>query len=171
MRVESAVPFASYHDWLAFHETRHRPVLTTRIHVYTLNCMYRTFDLSETRECHCLAARRMARELTRLYEGRLRPHGLRATQFSVLAALSQKGPSTISELADALGLERTTLSRGAALLERNAWIGSTQSDLDARERVLSLTPAGLAKLEQAFPDWKAAQEMVEQGSFQRFRHP
>jgi len=124
-------------------------------------CMYRTFDLAETRNCHCLAARRMARELTRLYEEKLRPHGLRATQFSVLAALSQMGSATIGELADALGLERTSLSRSAALLARNGWIASDESARDAREHVLSLTPSGLAKLEAAFPDWHAAQELVE----------
>ncbi len=124
--------------------------------------MYRTFDLAETRNCHCLAARRIARELTRLYEEKLRPHGLRATQFSVLAALSQKGPSTIGDLADALGLERTTLTRSAALLERNGWVSTDRSELDAREHVVNLTPAGLVKLEQAFPDWKEVQDMVEQ---------
>ena len=131
--------------------------------------MYTTNDLSETRNCHCLAARRVARELTRLYEEKLRPHGLRATQFSVLAALSQKGPSTVGDLAGLLGLERTTLSRSATLLERNGWVSSNQSDLDARERVLNLTPAGLVKLEQAFPDWKDVQEMVEQSWFQQSR--
>jgi DNA-binding MarR family transcriptional regulator len=125
-------------------------------------CMYRTFDLSETRDCHCLAARRMARELTRLYEEKLRPHGLRATQFSVMATLSQSGPSTINEIADMLGLERTTLSRSATLLERNGWVSSDLSALDARERLLSLTPDGLLKLEEAFPAWKEAQEQVEQ---------
>ncbi len=104
----------------------------------------------------------MARELTRLYEKKLRPHGLRATQFSVLAALSQKGPSTIGDLADALGLERTTLTRSAARLERNGWICTDQSELDAREHLVNLTPAGLVKLEQAFPDWKEVQDLVDQ---------
>ncbi len=125
-------------------------------------CMYRTFDLTDTRSCYCLAARRTARELTRLYEEKLRPHGLRATQFSVLAALSQMGPATISDLAEALGLERTSLSRSAALLTRNGWVGDDESDRDAREHLLSLTPSGLAKLETAFPDWQEAQRMVEE---------
>ncbi len=102
--------------------------------------------------------------MTRLYEEKLRPHGLRATQFSVLAALSQMGPSTIGDLAEALGLERTSLSRSAALLARNGWVGSDESDRDAREHVLTLTPSGLVKLETAFPDWQDAQRMVERTS-------
>lgn len=126
--------------------------------------MYTEIDLSETRNCYCLRARRQARELTRLYEAKLRPHGLRATQFSVLAALSQKGPTSIHELADLLGLDRTTLTRSASLLEHNGWVATGSSQLDAREHVLSLTAAGRAKLEAAFPSWKEAQLVVDQRS-------
>lgn len=116
-------------------------------------------DLSLTKRCHCLAARRNARMLTRLYDEHLRPHGLRATQFSILAALALKGPTPISELADFLGLERTTLTRSAALLARNRWIKAARP-ADARQHPLRLTPAGRGQLEDALPAWKAAQELV-----------
>jgi DNA-binding MarR family transcriptional regulator len=79
-------------------------------------------DLSACRACRCLAARRYARAVTRLYEQKLRPHRLRATQFSVLAALALGGPAPVTELATALGLDRTTLTRVAAVLERRGWI-------------------------------------------------
>ncbi len=116
-------------------------------------------DLSACRGCHCLAARRAARAITRLYEKKLRPHGLRATQFSVLAALALKGPTPIKELAEILGLERTTLTRIGALLERNGWLTTAESE-DARQRPFRLTAAGRRKLEGAFPAWKEAQELV-----------
>lgn len=116
-------------------------------------------DLTATQECYCLAARRYARAITRLYEQKLRPHGLRATQFSILAALALKGPTPIGELADFLVLERTTLSRSAALLQRRGWVEIAPA-LDARERPLRLTPAGRRKLEEAFPAWKEAQDLV-----------
>ncbi|HEY8491294.1 MAG TPA: MarR family transcriptional regulator [Dehalococcoidia bacterium] len=119
-------------------------------------------DLSATRACHCLAARRYARAITRLYEQRLRPHGLRATQFSILAVLAVKGPTRMGELADILVLERTTLSRGAALLQRNGWVEVVPSE-DARERPLRLTPSGRRKLEEAFPAWQEAQALVDAG--------
>lgn len=120
-------------------------------------------DLSATRDCHCLVARRYARVLTRVYDRALRPHGLRSTQFSVLAALALKGPTPISELAEFLGLERTTLTRSAALLERNRWVDTGRST-DARERRLRLTPAGRRKVGGAFPAWKAAQDRIDRGS-------
>ena len=119
-----------------------------------------TLDLSLCLQCHCLAARRRARELTRLYEARLRPHGLRATQFSVLVALAAAGPAPIGALAGTLGVERTTLTRGATLLERNGWVEALGAE-DGRERHLRLTPAGRAKLEAAYPAWKAAQDAAE----------
>lgn len=118
-------------------------------------------DLAATVGCRCLAARRTARALTRLYEKHLRPHGLRATQFSILAALALKGPTAVGELADGLGLDRTTLTRSAALLERNGWVRSGQPD-DARKHPLHLTPAGRKKLEAALPAWQAAQDVALQ---------
>ena len=116
-------------------------------------------DLFACVDCHCLAARRTARAITRDFEAKLRPHGLRATQFSILTALALKGPTPVSELAWGLGLERTTLTRSAALLERNGWIEAAEST-DAREHPLRLTQAGRQKLEAAFPAWKEAQELV-----------
>jgi DNA-binding MarR family transcriptional regulator len=110
--------------------------------------------------CHCLAARRKARELTRLYEAKLRPHGLKATQFSILVALAAVGPKPIGALASALGLERTTLTRGAALLVRDGLVAEAQSE-DSRERQLTITGRGRRKLEAAYPAWKAAQNKVD----------
>jgi DNA-binding MarR family transcriptional regulator len=116
-------------------------------------------DLSMCTSCHCLAARRRARAITRLFDEKLRPHGLRATQFSVLVGLAVAGPKPMGALADALGLERTTLTRGAALLERNGWIRADRS-ADGRERPLLLTPVGRHKLEEALPAWQEAQDIA-----------
>ena len=116
-------------------------------------------DLSLCAACHCLAARRRARAVTRHFEAKLRPHGLRATQFSILAALALAGPTPMGELARFLGLERTTLTRGALLLERDGWVRNDRSP-DGRERPLRLTASGRRKLESAYPAWKAAQDSL-----------
>lgn len=118
-------------------------------------------DLAACTGCYCLAARRAARAITRLYDEKLRPHGLRPTQFSILAALALRGPTPVRELADFLGLERTTLTRSAALLERNGWVSAGQSE-DAREHPLQLTPDGHRKVETAFPAWREAQDLAGQ---------
>lgn len=123
--------------------------------------MKNVLRLAATKECHCLAARRNSRAMTRLFEAKLRPHGLRATQFSILAALALKGSTPVGELAALLDLERTTLTRSANLLERNGWIASAPSE-DARQHFVHLTKAGRRKLEGAFPDWQKMQNLVTQ---------
>lgn len=115
--------------------------------------------LLATRHCHCLAARREARTVTRLFEARLRPHGLKATQFSVLAALRLKGPTPLTALAEFLVLERTTMTRVADVLARNGWLRDLPSS-DARQRLLGITPAGRRKVEAAFPAWQEAQSLT-----------
>lgn len=125
-----------------------------------------TIDLSPTRWCHGLAARKRARALTRLYDRYLRPHGLRSTQFSVLAVLGQRAPMPVGELGDILGLDRTSVTRSATVLERAGWIEDAPSE-DARERRLVLTPAGRRKIEAAYPDWAEAQRLVEAGEVGR----
>lgn len=121
--------------------------------------------LLATKDCHCLAARREARTVTRVFEARLRPHGLKATQFSVLSALRLRGPTGLTALADFLALERTTLTRVAAVLARNGWLRDLPA-ADARQRLLGITPAGRRKVEAAFPAWQEAQSLT---SFPRTR--
>lgn len=129
--------------------------------VYTLNRMSKiSLDgIEETQSCYCLAARKRARELTRRYEAALRPFGLRATQFSVLAALAQTGPLPLSRLAELLGLERTTLTRIVAVLERDNRIAVTQGD-DERVHELSITTTGKRVLASALPAWKRVQDDI-----------
>jgi DNA-binding MarR family transcriptional regulator len=67
----------------------------------------------------------------------------------------------VGDLAGMLGLDRTTLTRSAGLLERKRWVARGQSN-DAREHVLQVTEAGRKKLEAAFPAWQEAQERAGQ---------
>ena len=123
--------------------------------------MTRRIDLAAcAATCHCLTARREAREISRLYDEQLRPYGVRATQFSVLVALAVASDAPLGALADTLGMDRTTLTRSLALLGRKGWLAPAPSD-DARERRMALTAAGRRKLEQAYPAWQRAQRMVE----------
>lgn len=132
--------------------------------------VYTPFDMNnvslegieETRKCYCLAARKRARKLTRRYEAALRPYGLRATQFSVLAALAQTGPVPVSKLAGILGLERTTLTRIAGVLERDGLLSIVRGD-DGRVRVLGIGTKGKRALAAALPAWKRVQDELAKG--------
>jgi DNA-binding MarR family transcriptional regulator len=113
----------------------------------------------ECADCLCLASRKAARAITRAYDRQLRAHGLRATQFTVLAMLELKGPQPIGELARALGTERTTLTRNLALIEEQSLVTMRPGD-DARERIVAITPEGRKVLERALPAWRKAQEEI-----------
>jgi DNA-binding MarR family transcriptional regulator len=113
-------------------------------------------DLSECGDCLCLASRRAARSITRAFDRKLRASGLRATQFTILVMVARAGPLSIGHLADALGAERTTLTRNLALIEAKRWVQIRPGD-DARLRVVSITPKGRAAVEAALPAWRAAQ--------------
>ena len=107
----------------------------------------------------CLAtnARVAARALTRAYDAALRPHRLRITQFSVLvaAALTQ-GRATITEIAEALGLDRSSLSRALDPLERDDLV-RLGPETRHRARHVHLTDLGRARLDAAVPAWAAVQ--------------
>lgn len=118
--------------------------------------------IEETRGCYCLAARKRARELTRRYEAVLRPYGLRATQFSVLAALAQTGAVPVSRLADILGLERTTLTRVAGVMARDGRLSVAQGD-DERVRMLTITAEGRRVLAAALPAWRRIHHKLAKG--------
>lgn len=108
-------------------------------------------------ECACHKVRMAARALTRSYDDALRSTGLRATQVSVLAAIAVDGSTSITALAEVIGMDRTTLTRNLRPLERARLIAIGQEGA-RRARRLSITPQGRARLKQAIPLWRAAQD-------------
>jgi DNA-binding MarR family transcriptional regulator len=117
-------------------------------------------DLSECAGCLCQASRRAALAITRAFEHELRPHNIRITQFTILTNLAARGPMTIGALASLLGIERTTMTRNLALLEKHGWIWHRADDDDSRARRVGIKPAGRRKAEAAFPAWRLAQARI-----------
>jgi DNA-binding MarR family transcriptional regulator len=117
-------------------------------------------NLAECADCLCLVSRRAARRITRTFDRELRPYGLRATQFTILVMLSLSDAMTIGELAEALGAERTTLTRNLALIEGASWVEIRPAEADARSRIVTVTDKGRDVAARAFPAWRKAQELV-----------
>ncbi len=113
--------------------------------------------------CNCFAIRQAARHVTRLYERYLADAQLTSAQFSILGALGQGGPMSMTDLAEVLVMDRTTLLRAMKPLQREDLLKSTPGSGDPRQLVFSLSPAGLRKLKQAMPLWNKAQEEFEAG--------
>ena len=106
--------------------------------------------------CMCGNFRRSSRVLTQLYDDALRPLGLRATQFSVLQALSLAGELTQSQLGEILAIDSTTLTRTLKIMSRRRWVAERPGE-DRRERWLRLAKAGDAQLNRVLPAWQRVQ--------------
>jgi DNA-binding MarR family transcriptional regulator len=111
--------------------------------------------------CMCASFRRAARALTQVYEDALRPTGLRATQFTVLQALSLAGEVTQSGLGRLLALDSTTLTRTLKIMHRKGWI-ARQRGADRREWRLRLSKAGVVQFNRALPHWEKVQTRLRQ---------
>ena len=116
-------------------------------------------DLSDPANCLCFNLRKAARSLTQTYDAALKPAGITAPQFTLLAALERQGPVSLSDLAAALGMDRTTLTRNLMPLQRDGLVASAEGD-DRRVRLLTLTAMGRDRLAEAEPLWRAVQAKV-----------
>jgi DNA-binding MarR family transcriptional regulator len=112
--------------------------------------------------CACYNLRRASRAVTQLFDAYFDEVGLKATQFTVLAALaySEDKPPTIGELAETLVLEQSSLSRNLAVLERLGFIRLVPGEHDRRERIVTLTRAGQRSLAKGYPIWRKAQSSI-----------
>ncbi len=105
--------------------------------------------------------RRTARRLTQAYDRALKPAGLRLTQYSVLANVAHFGGLSITDLAERLGMDRTTLTRNLGPLEKAGWI-RVAAGPDRRCRAVEITAAGRCRVDAARPLWQAAERAFRQ---------
>ena len=111
--------------------------------------------------CVCFNLRRAARQVTQRFDRTLRQSGLKANQFSILMASYDPDGIRLTRMAKILGMERTTLTRNLALLEKLGLVSIDPGD-DRRERKIRITEKGAGLLEKALPLWQKAQyEIVE----------
>lgn len=109
--------------------------------------------------CACYNLRRATRLVTQLYDEALRPAGIRGTQFTLLAATAAMGSAPVQRLAEAIVMDRTTLTRNLAPLERDGLVSIRSGD-DHRVREVSLTAKGRRILERAYPLWERVQAVL-----------
>ncbi len=112
--------------------------------------------------CACLQLRKATRVVTRLYDEALRPVGLRSTQMPILVTLAARGALSVTDLADSLVLDRTTLIRTLRPLQRRGFIEVGLDD-GRRTRRAALTAAGREAAAAAVPLWAEAQTQVMDG--------
>ncbi|MBI5524223.1 MAG: winged helix-turn-helix transcriptional regulator [Desulfarculus sp.] len=115
--------------------------------------------LEMTRRCADFNLRRATRLVSQAFDRALKPTGLKITQFSLLVAAYMNQNLILHKLARVMGMDRTTLSRNLAILEKKGLVNLERGD-DRREVIARLTPQGLKALETATPLWHQTQERI-----------
>ncbi|HJZ49758.1 MAG TPA: MarR family transcriptional regulator [Roseiflexaceae bacterium] len=109
--------------------------------------------------CACFNIRKTARAITNLYDTVLQPTDLRATHAILLMVIAMAGTPTISRLAEAMMMDRTTVARELKPLEEQGLVRITLGG-DRRTRLVQLTDAGQAKRRDVIPLWEQAQARI-----------
>jgi DNA-binding MarR family transcriptional regulator len=112
--------------------------------------------------CNCFALRKASRYLTAAYDHALASKGLRATQFTILQKIASLGELSVTELAEVMAMDRTTLATNLKPLARAGLVTVESSEQDRRRKITQITPAGLDKFEEALPLWSEAQTRFEE---------
>jgi len=95
------------------------------------------------------------------YDAAFRSVGLVQTQFTLLVAIHLLEPVAITQLAEELFTDQTTITRNIKLLEKRGLVVINLGE-DRRIRLAALTVEGQAVLGQALPLWEQAQREVRQ---------
>ena len=85
---------------------------------------------------------RAASRVQALGERDLEPLGITPREYSVLAVLTERSPLSQTQVAETLGLDRTTILKLGASLERKRLVLRERDANDARAYAVALTPAG-----------------------------
>ena len=109
----------------------------------------------------CLGARMriLSRMASRVYDEMIRPHGVKFSQMNILTVVALHEPIAPVQVGRMLELEKSTLSRNAALMQASGWIEILAGE--GNGQLLRATRDGRRLLEEAAPSWRAAQEQVE----------
>jgi DNA-binding MarR family transcriptional regulator len=94
--------------------------------------------------------KKAARETGIIYDRIFQPLGIKSTQFSILVGVAFFTESSMKELSEMLGLDRTTLTKNLKPLLRDGYLRITQGE-DRRRQLVSLTKKGENLLAEAIP--------------------
>ena len=111
--------------------------------------------------CTNLKLRQLMRRVAQLYDAEVGKTGLRGTQYSLLAYVVKLGPVRPVDLARAMKVEASTLTRNLRPLI-DAGLLAMEPGPDARSRFVRATEAGRDKRLEAQRRWRVAQESVNQ---------
>lgn len=110
--------------------------------------------------CVCTGLRKASRAVTRVYDALLAESGMTTTQLAILRTLNRTGGELpLSRLAERLVMDRTSLYRTIAPIERAGWV--RVEDGEGRARIACITDTGREAMAGAGSAWADAQNMMD----------
>ena len=113
------------------------------------------------RNCIAVRLRLLNRVVTKIYDGALRPLGLKASQLNILVVKAKLGLARPVRVCEILQLDTSTLSRNVERMRARGWL-EVVPDEDARAQPFRLTSQGQRLIESAVPAWEKAQRQAEE---------
>lgn len=129
--------------------------------VYAINERYTMGNKRiDNTTCHCLKMRRTAGNVVSFYDNKLAPLGITVRQYSLLNSISELECCSVSSLAIATELERSTLARSLKPLISQGFIADMRKT-GSRDSQLILTDSGKEIVLKAEKLWNEAQVEFE----------
>jgi DNA-binding MarR family transcriptional regulator len=113
-------------------------------------------DPASPKGCTSLKLRQLSRRVSQRFDHIVGEAGLKTTQYSLLSNIVARGPIRPGELAAAMEMDASTLTRNLQPLIAQGWV-VVGAGADGRSRSVAITDAGRAKRSEAQRDWKRAQ--------------
>lgn len=111
--------------------------------------------------CYCLMLRRAASSVTDMYDKALAEYGITLNQFSIIINLNNMSMATTTELAQQIGLERSTLVRNLKAIMAMGYIENVSGE-NERNNHLRVTSSGRHLLKLTIPVWQSVQDKISE---------
>ena len=134
--------------------------------IYTYYCVYipaigsKTMSEQSLDTWICMDLRAAAHRLTQLYDDARAASGISVTQFSQLHKLLTMDNPNLKSLAEATGLDRSTLGRNIRVLEKMGLVTMKVGE-DARSKNIQVTAKGKTVFKEAAPHWYTVQSNLK----------
>lgn len=116
-------------------------------------------SMSKPQGCTNLKLRQLMRRVAQHYDEEVGKTGLKGTQYSLLSQVVKFGPMRAVDLAAAMKLNTSTLSRNLQPLVAAGWL-VIGPGADARSKLIAATPLGRDLRARAQQHWRVAQEAL-----------
>jgi DNA-binding MarR family transcriptional regulator len=111
--------------------------------------------------CTNMKLRQLMRRVAQRYDAEVGKIGLKGTQYSLLSHVLKLAPVRPGDLARAMKIDASTLTRNLKPLIDGGWV-TLDAGADGRSRLVNVTQAGREKRQEAQRRWRVAQESINQ---------